>query len=496
MNKTKIIYDLIHGYIEINKNIEPIINCESFQRLKFINQLTAQHLYPSANHTRFEHSLGVMHLAFLFFERIESSLQEILDKKTKELFPPDDIEFLKNHLLYAALLHDVGHAPLSHVGEKFYNKDEIIEEIKKVHLKRSLPENIDFFKKSGSEHEIMSCYIIIKVFKDIIDKIYSKINYEFIYRIIVGAKYKKDEYPERNAVISIINSDTFDVDKLDYLLRDNYMTGKVGPEIDIARLLIALTINDDNEIAFTHSALSALQKIIDCRDNIYMWVCNHHTVVYTDYLYQECFKHFNNLSACGSISGKIFTEALPYSKLFSCEAISEKCVDDNDALHYIKKAMWSVKEGKCESSYTKIIVTQLENRNYLKPTWKTLFEFDKYLRSIKDSFDDKKQKKILKYVTENIDNRKNIVKYICKELGIELGNLFIVDRKNKFYCEKMDSIYIIFNDKEEKLSDLLPARDYKKLYDGVAFYIFCENEKREIVKSKFIDYFKNNPDVI
>jgi len=48
------------------------------------------------------------------------------------------------------------------------------------------------------------------------------------------------------------------------------MTGKVGPEIDILRLLMSLTINSDNEIAFTHSALSALQKIIDCRDNIYM----------------------------------------------------------------------------------------------------------------------------------------------------------------------------------------------------------------------------------
>jgi HD superfamily phosphohydrolase len=492
MEKTKLIFDLVHGYIEIDKNTEIVINSESFQRLKFINQLTAQHLYPSANHTRFEHSLGVMKLSVLFFERIQFLLQEILNKKPTELFPPDDVDFFKKHLIYAALLHDVGHAPLSHVGEYFYNKNEIISEIKKEHIKHDSIEKLNYLEKNGSIHELMSCYIIIKRFKEKLDKIYNKFDYDFLYRIIVGAKYKKDEYPERNVIISIVNSETFDVDKLDYLLRDNFMTGKVGPEIDIPRLLMAITINDDNEIAFTHAALSSLQKIIDCRDNIYMWVCNHHTVVYTDYLYQECFKHFDNLYAQRTELAGNHDEALSINELFSCNAISEKCVDDSDALHFIKKAMWLVKNGQTKSNYTKNIVTQLENRNYLKPTWKTLFEYKQFLKTIKNHFDEKKQNKIIKFVTENENNRKQIVKYLCGKMDIDLGNLFIVDRKNKFYCDKMDDIYILFKGKEEKLSDLLPPREYGKLYAGVAFYIFCDDEMKEDVIKQFIKYFEEN----
>jgi len=485
--KHKIIFDLVHGYIEIDSDMEKVINCESFQRLKFINQLTAQHLYPSSNHTRFEHSLGVMSLSIKFFNKIERLLRDIIDKKTKELFSHNDINFLKSHLVYAAVLHDVGHAPLSHVGEYFFNKDEIIKNIVSEHKKYGHDINETLFKKASS-HEIMSCYIIIKRFKVIFDEIFNNIDYDFIYRIILGTKYNKKKYPERNVIISIVNSDTFDVDKLDYLLRDNYMTGKVGPEIDIPRLLMSLTINDDEEIAFDHSALSSLQKVIDCRDSVYMWVCNHHTVVYTDYLYKECFIHFNNLYNLSNSDMK-HNEAIQCNDLFSCEAICENCVDDNDALHYIRNAMRLVKTGKSNSRYTKNIVLQLIDRKHLKPTWKTLHKYNQY---IKTNFDPKQQKKVIKYVTDNNDNRKKIVHYLCKKLDIELGKLFIIDRKNKFYCEKMEDIYLFIDGKNEKLSDMLPPRDYNKLYDSVAFYIFCEKDRQEEVRKEFIQFFIEN----
>jgi HD superfamily phosphohydrolase len=493
MYKNKIIYDIIHGYIEIDKNIECIINCESFQRLKFINQLTAQHLYPSANHTRFEHSLGVMKLSKLFFDRIKRQIQKKLNNKTPNPLN-GNIDFLESHLLYASLLHDVGHAPLSHVGEHHYKKDSILSEIRKELRNHNLPENIAYLEKKDTVHEIMSCYIVIKKFKELFDNIYSAIDYEFLFFFFFCARYER-KFPERNIIISILNTETFDTDKLDYLLRDNYMTGRVGPEIDISRLLIGLTVNDDNEIAFTSSALSALQKIIDCRDNIYIWVCNHHTVVYTDYLYENCFEHLNNLHLKEETDG-LYVEAISSDELFSCEAISEKCVDDNDALHYIRKAMWFVKDKKSRSNYTKNIVVQLMNRNFLKPTWKTLFEFQQYLELIKTHFNGKKRQKIIEYVTGNIDNRRKIVHYLCDKLSIELGNLFIVSKKNKFYCEKLDQIYIIFNGKEEKITDMLPPRDYSKLYDNVAFYIFCEDKKKEKVKEYFIKYFKDNKDEI
>jgi len=215
--KRKIIFDLIHGYIEIDTNMESIINSESFQRLKFINQLTVQHLYPSSNHTRFEHSLGVMYLSIKFFNCIDSLLQKIIDGKPKDFFPTDII-FLKNHLKYAALLHDVGHSPLSHVGEHFYEKDKIIKNIEKNIIENALSINIEYLRTKGSSHEIMSCYVILHNYRKMFKEIFNDIDFEFIFRIIVGARYTKNNYPERNVIISIVNSDSFDVDKLDYLI--------------------------------------------------------------------------------------------------------------------------------------------------------------------------------------------------------------------------------------------------------------------------------------
>ena len=89
---------------------------------------------------------------------------------------------------------------------------------------------------------------------------------------------------------------------------------------------------------------------------------------------------------------------------------------------------------------------------------------------------------------------KKIAHYLCSKLNIEKGNLFIVERENKFYCEKMNDIYVLLDGKEEELSEILPPRDYKKMYGVVAFYIFCEDEMRDDVKKYFLDFFKENMD--
>jgi hypothetical protein len=74
--KKKIVKDLAYGFIEIDENIIKVIDHRSFQRLKNISQLTAHHLFPSANHTRFEHSLGVMYLSMRFLNVLESKIIE------------------------------------------------------------------------------------------------------------------------------------------------------------------------------------------------------------------------------------------------------------------------------------------------------------------------------------------------------------------------------------------------------------------------------------
>jgi HD superfamily phosphohydrolase len=95
------IKDPLYGYIRITKSEKLIIDTQPFQRLRRIKQLAgAQYVYPAANHTRFEHSLGTMHLA----GEIATNLLEVSDKI--------DI----NKVRMAALLHDVGHGPIRDTG--------------------------------------------------------------------------------------------------------------------------------------------------------------------------------------------------------------------------------------------------------------------------------------------------------------------------------------------------------------------------------------------
>lgn len=488
MQKNKIICDLVHGYIKICPNTETIINSESFQRLKFINQLTANHLYPSANHTRFEHSLGVMKLSLDFFNKIKGNLRYlIIGRDTanakEEIETTKKIHNLRIHLQYAALLHDVGHAPLSHVGEELFDKKEIENKIYEVALGHDLLiKKTDF--ANGSAHELMSCYIILRKFYESLLAIH-EFDFSLIFRIITGSKYSDEACNwTKNILITIVNSDTIDVDKIDYLMRDNHMTNYVGSKIDIERLLESLTVTKNKKLSFKPVGLSALQKVIDCRDSLYLWVCNHHTVVYTDYLYQECLRHMIRLK--NEFDDK-YPECLNQADLFSCDAIAEKNVTDNEALYYIRRAANIAKEGK-SSEYTKKLVTQLLDRNFLKPAWKTLFEYTSF---IKERFDDDERNEIIDYIVNDSNNRSKIVKEIIKLSGTKLGEVFLIVKPNKFYCSKSKQFFIYHDKKNTFLSKLLPPRDYTLLYDEIAFYLYCKKDKMQKVKQCFVKIMKN-----
>ena len=120
------IIDPIHDFIRVYDHELEIIDNPIFQRLRRIRQLSGAHLtYPAAQHTRFEHSLGVMHIA--------SQAGQAL--KEKEILKSDDIEILR----LAGLLHDIGHGPFSHLFEEIIQQKKflmsILEEILFSNLK-------------------------------------------------------------------------------------------------------------------------------------------------------------------------------------------------------------------------------------------------------------------------------------------------------------------------------------------------------------------------
>ncbi|MCL1920020.1 MAG: HD domain-containing protein [Kiritimatiellaeota bacterium] len=498
-NKIKIIFDLVHGYVEIDQDVESIIDTASFQRLKFIGQLTARHLFPSANHTRFEHSLGVMKLANDAYCHISKELKSNIEEHIlghsdflREHSIEDRLLFLQMHLQYAALLHDVGHAPLSHIGEKFYVKEEIETNLSTFGVDKASTEK-------GSAHELMSCYVIAKNFREQLNSIFSslknpriQLDLDFICRIITGTKYCGREakswrnFWDRNIIIELING-TFDVDKMDYLMRDNYMTGNVGGFIDKQRILSFLAISETKHVCFKIGALSSLKKLIDCRDSLYMWVCNHHIVVYTDYLYAQCLSHLfslyqeeNNLFSNPSL----YPEAVNKKELFSCEAIADKKVTDNDVYYYIQRAT-NLCRSKDENIHatTPILLNQLTDRTFLKTSWKTLFDYNQFLKR----FSDINRDKVPKFV-QNDEARSSLQTHIEEKLSIRKGELAIPHKQNNFY--DISELYIYKNEngtkKAYKLKELLPPRDYKLLCGDVAFYVFV---KDKAIMNRVLEYF-------
>jgi HD superfamily phosphohydrolase len=215
------IKDPVHGYVYITADEREIIDSFPVQRLRRLRQLAgSEYVYPGANHTRFEHSVGVMYLAGRVVEN-PNITQHISE---------DEAENVR----IAALLHDVGHGPFSHIFEYLLDKE------------------------LNKTHEDMTLWIIRNSeLKDILSKL--GYNADDIGKLAVGRLHK----PEKAFLDQIISS-SVDVDKLDFVVRDTYHTGAEYGYIDIFRLIQTLDVLDQ-DLAVYLGALSALESFIIAR---------------------------------------------------------------------------------------------------------------------------------------------------------------------------------------------------------------------------------------
>lgn len=470
----KVVKDLVHSYISIDEDLQSIIDTASFQRLRRIKQLSCSYIFPSTNHTRYEHSLGVMQLACEFFDVLEDDFIKNGLKKEK-------IEYLRLHLKLASLMHDVGHPPFSHLGEKFLDKNEIFENIKEY--SNLLNINETFLDRTGKivgkEHELLSCYCILRNFFSILKNIKSDVDISFICRCIIGNLYIEDENWHKNICIRILNSDSIDVDKLDYLMRDNHMTGEIAPKMDIKRLLACLTISD-RKLKFVAKAIPAVQSVVDSRDLLYLWVYHHHISIYTDYvtgkIIKKCMEFYENEE------GK-YIEELDRSLFFSPKAITDFLISDDDVYSHLRKVYVNSLTKKSHK-FNEISIKQLFERKFLSSLWKTIYEykdFENYLldNSIIKSYDDLssilKNENIVEKITENLRTK----------LNLQEGEVFIVTKYNKFYNSNKEApISLLLNGEDRKLSDLLPQKNFEKFHT-MSFFVYvpklCKKEAKEIL---------------
>lgn len=212
------IYELrcpVHGFIPINDWEREIINQPAFQRLRRIRQLAwTDYIYPGAMHTRFEHSLGVMHVATKLYEAIIQQSGHLL----KEHYGYDDAGFQRDKALVrlAALLHDVGHSPFSHAGEDVF------------------PLRGD--GKRRFVHEEYSAAIIRHLLNDVIEQHALNGNYGFKAEDI-AALIEGSSQSARSVFWRDVITGQMDADRMDYLLRDSLHAGVDYGKYDWRRLL-------------------------------------------------------------------------------------------------------------------------------------------------------------------------------------------------------------------------------------------------------------------
>jgi putative nucleotidyltransferase with HDIG domain len=210
------IKDSLHGFIEVSEEEEKIIDRPEFQRLRHVRQLALAHLvYPGANHTRFEHSLGTMHIAGKIAKRL-------------------GLDVRKARLL--GLLHDLGHAAFSHESERVLSK------------------------YIGTHEEIGRKLIEQSAISD-----------------IVFSNYSKKEFfsgPE----MEIIDHD-LGADRLDYLNRDSYYTGVAYGVIDDGRIVSTLSFDQKaKKIYLEKGGLEAAESMLIARFMMFFTVYFHKTV--------------------------------------------------------------------------------------------------------------------------------------------------------------------------------------------------------------------------
>ena len=322
------IKDPVHGYVYINEAEKEIIDSYPMQRLRRLRQLAgSEYVYPGANHTRFEHCVGVMYLAGKAVENPNISRMV------------NDEEFDMARI--AALLHDVGHGPFSHVFEQLLIRD----------LEQT--------------HEDITSWIIEK---GEVSDIIAKMGYkpEEVGKLAVGKLHNPGK-----AFLDQIISSAVDVDKQDFIVRDTFHTGAEYGFIDVFRLIHALDVLGE-DLAVELGALSALEAFMIARI--------------------ESFKsiYFHRVGRAAQIMLAMAMEKADKELGLTAFKTPEEYLSMDDY------TVWAALK-KCESS--KGIINDLEHRRMLKCAYeRTFYEKDTMVSNIfgREAYRQQMQREIAK----------------------------------------------------------------------------------------------------
>ncbi len=280
--------DPVHGSIDIAKFEEPILKDPFFQRLRNIKQLGfSEYSFPGATHTRYLHSIGVMFIATSAFERIFS----------KKLHNPD-FKRLKQTLRLGALLHDIGHAPLSHSTES------VMPSLSKLNLKKRFIGPKDLKNDRQATHEDYTIKAITDSsftasFKDVTKEF--GVDPNCVAELIIGETTDPDYFTIDGVnyfpLLHQLVSSEMDCDRMDYLLRDSYFCGVSYGQYDIDWIIDNLSpcvIDNVCYLGLSERAIPTFDDFLLGRFHMFLMVYFHYRAVCLEKLLANYFRTSKN----------------------------------------------------------------------------------------------------------------------------------------------------------------------------------------------------------
>lgn len=389
LNKKKIINDPVFGFINLQfELLFDLIEHPFFQRLRNIKQLGLSYLvFPGGNHSRFEHAIGASHLMQQAISVLRLKGHEISNEEAEAV-------------TVAILLHDIGHAPFSHVLE-----NTIVE----------------------IDHENISLLLM------------NELNKQFNSKLDLAIQIFTNNYKKK--FLHQLVSSQLDMDRLDYLSRDSFFTGVIEGTIGIERIIKMLNVQDD-QLVVDVKGIYSIEKFLISRRLMYWQVYLHKTVVSAEFLLINVLNRAIEVTKRGE---KVFatpTLSVFLNNSFSSDDFKNNSIiagknilewytilDDNDLLISVKEWQW----------HSDFVLSNLAKRLINRKLFKTRLE--------EKPISKKEEDKIIEKITARITKDKALSKYFLMKGEIT----------NSAYNQRNENILVL--DKNKKLKDIRQASD-------------------------------------